>query len=552
MSAELNGKTAILYTRVSTKDQKDFGNSLAAQRRMLESYCNFHRMEVAAHFEEDHSAKNFNRPEFQELKKYVKANKGRIDYLLVQKWDRFSRNIGAAISMIEYFRNIGVEVNCIDNWIDYSSPDHIVILSIYLSTPEAENSKIRERTIAGTRQCLKEGRYVSKQPIGYVSGRDSQNKTLMQPDKVLAPLIKSLFEDYASGTYTQKELIEKYRHTELKLAKSNLSKMLENPLYMGMVRVPAYKNEPEILVEGLHTPIITKDLFYIIQSIKKGKNRTKKKTRGKNKDFPLSALIVCPNCGSPMYGSTSNNGNAKKKKRYYNNYRCPSNCQGQSYKAEIVHKELSAEFAKIRPSKGIVALFNNIIKDELKKTQIDATATLKVIDSKIHEEEKNLQAVTKKYALDKIPEDVYLQITSSCNSELIDLKAERAKYTGIDKEIDKYLAFGTHLISNLDVYFEKSCAKKKKLNTMCGGCASSAIISPYCWADMSPMLPLEYIIIKYGSLMMECIKQKSIVLKFFTCSLNSRSLINNILPKSSPNSRSWVTISIHIVSVRSK
>ena len=456
MKVELKGKAAILYTRVSTKDQKDFGNSLASQKRMLELYCQTHGMSIANAFEEDHSAKNFDRPEFSELKKYVKANKSNIDYLLVQKWDRFSRNIGEALIMIEYFKKMGVEVNCIENWIDYDAPDHIIILSVYLSAPEAENSKISGRSIAGTRQCQKEGRYVNTQPIGYVSGLDNQGRTLMKLNERLAPLIKKLFEDYATGLYTQKELIDKYRHRGLKLTKSTLSRVLENPLYMGMVKVSAYKNEPEMLVEGLHTPIITKELFYIVQSIKKGKNRMKKEVRGKNKDFPLSALMICPICGSSMYGSTSNNGNAKKKKRYYNNYRCPSNCQGQSYKAEIVHKELSSEFAKIRPSKGIIALFNNIIKDELKRTQIDITATLKAIDSKIHEVEINLQAVTKKYALDKIPEDVYIQIASSCNLELIDLKAERAKCTDVDKETEKYLAFGTHLISNLDIYFDKS------------------------------------------------------------------------------------------------
>ena len=337
MKTELKGKTAILYTRVSTKDQKDFGNSLASQKRILELHCQTHGIFIANAFEEDHSAKNFNRPEFSELKKYVKANKNHIDYLLVQKWDRFSRNIGEALIMIEYFKKMGIEVNCIENWIDYETPDHIIILSVYLSAPEAENSKISDRVIAGTRQSLKEGRYVNMQPIGYVKGVSTQGKPLMKPDEKLASIIKSLFEDYASGLYSQKELIERYKHKGLKLSKSNLSRMLENPLYMGMVRVPAYKNEPEMLIEGLHTPIITKELFDIAQSIKKGKNRMKKEIRSKNKDFPLSALMVCPICKKPMYGSTSNNGNAKKKKRYYNNYRCPSNCQGQSYKAEIVH-----------------------------------------------------------------------------------------------------------------------------------------------------------------------------------------------------------------------
>ena len=78
------------------------------------------------------------------LKDFAKKNKGKIDYLLVQKWDRFSRNVGLGLLMIETLRKMGIEVNCVENWIDYEASDYIVMLSLYLSTPEAENSKIRE------------------------------------------------------------------------------------------------------------------------------------------------------------------------------------------------------------------------------------------------------------------------------------------------------------------------------------------------------------------------------------------------------------------------
>lgn len=73
--------------------------------------------------------------------------------------------------MIEYFKRLGIEINCIENWIKYEASDYIVMLSIYLSTPEAKNCKIRDRTITGPREALKQGRYVNMHPIGYMSGR---------------------------------------------------------------------------------------------------------------------------------------------------------------------------------------------------------------------------------------------------------------------------------------------------------------------------------------------------------------------------------------------
>ncbi len=205
----LNSKNVSSYGRVSTTDQKDFGNSLASQKNSISNFCNYNQMQIIEHYEDDHSAKTFNRPEFTRLKEFAKKNKGKIDYLLVQKWDRFSRNVGLGLLMIETFKKLNIEVNCTENWIDYNSPDHIVMLSLYLSTSEAENSKISERTKSGTRQALKDGRYVNRQPVGYISGKDSLNRTLMKPDCVFSPLIKNLFEDFATGLYTQQQVLTK-------------------------------------------------------------------------------------------------------------------------------------------------------------------------------------------------------------------------------------------------------------------------------------------------------------------------------------------------------
>ena len=54
----LIGKRAILYRRVSTSDQKNYGNSLNQQLR-LHDFCRNHSIEIIKDFEEDYSAKDF-------------------------------------------------------------------------------------------------------------------------------------------------------------------------------------------------------------------------------------------------------------------------------------------------------------------------------------------------------------------------------------------------------------------------------------------------------------------------------------------------------------
>lgn len=404
-----------------------------------------------------------NRPVFQELKAFAKANRNKIDYILVQKWDRFSRNVGKALLMIDAFKRMGIEVNCIENWIDYDAPDHIVILSIYLSTPEAENSKIRERSIAGMRQALKEGRYVQAHPKGYISGKNSLGKSMIQPDPKVAPIIKAIFEDYATGLYQQSDIIKKYKRKGLDLTKSSLSRLLDNPLYMGMVRVPAYKNELEILVEGQHIPIITKDLFYIAKKIKHKKYSLSNKSRGKNETFPLTGLLRCSECGGTMCGSQTNNGKKKKTTRTYNYYQCNSKEKCLRYKPEKIHKELDKVFDKIKPSEEVLELFQQILIDEYQKTKKERVKDLQAINNKIQEVNKSELLITEKFGLGKIKSsEVYEKLMSNYQSQLIELKNAKAELGDYQKDLDKYLTFGMTLISNINIFYKSASVEVKK------------------------------------------------------------------------------------------
>ena len=79
-------KRAVIMSRVSSDEQAK-GFSLGVQFEQLTNYCKRKDIEVVAHYKEDHSAKNFNRPEFQNFLRFAKKNKKTIDYLLVTTWD---------------------------------------------------------------------------------------------------------------------------------------------------------------------------------------------------------------------------------------------------------------------------------------------------------------------------------------------------------------------------------------------------------------------------------------------------------------------------------
>ena len=133
-------KTAYLYFRVSTDEQKRKGYSLPDQEHRLLKYCRYNNIEVKGIYGEDFSAKNFNRPEWEKLFLEVKNKRKEDKNILFIKWDRISRNVEYAYEMIGMLRKYKTTAMAIEQPIDFSVPESTVMLSVYLSVPEAENS----------------------------------------------------------------------------------------------------------------------------------------------------------------------------------------------------------------------------------------------------------------------------------------------------------------------------------------------------------------------------------------------------------------------------
>ena len=73
-------KSAYLYVRVSTDEQKRKGYSLPEQEDRLLKYCENNDIEVKGIFSDDHSAKTFKRPAWEQLLATIKVDKSKQEY----------------------------------------------------------------------------------------------------------------------------------------------------------------------------------------------------------------------------------------------------------------------------------------------------------------------------------------------------------------------------------------------------------------------------------------------------------------------------------------
>jgi len=352
-------KNVILYVRVSTDEQAGRGYSLRDQEQKLLTYCQNNNLNVLQIFREDFSAKTFKRPDFKKLLDFCKKNKKDIHQLLFIKWDRFSRNTAESYQMIHIFNQLAIQVNAIEQPLDLTIPEQGLMLAVYLSIPEVENQRRSLNVIAGMRRAFKEGRYVGNAPKGYSNGMDSSKKPLLVPNED-AKYIQEGFELMATGIYNQKEVFNKLKAKGFKSSMTAIASIFRNHLYYGGVFVKAYKDEPEVIVPGIHEPIITKVIFNKVQDVLD--NRKKKyhvAHKRINEKFPLKGFLNCPTCNKPLTGSSS-----KGRSKRYTYYHCISPCN-ERYAIEDATLWFDDFLQSISLNKEISILLFEMIKSEL-------------------------------------------------------------------------------------------------------------------------------------------------------------------------------------------
>ena len=450
----LNGKRAILYTRVSTADQKDHGHSLSDQKARLVDFCIKNNVDADCVFVEDYSAKNFNRPEYVKLLEYTIKNKKKIDYLLVHRWDRFSRNTLEALQQIELFKSMGIEINSTENWIEHEQSPQLLMLLINLGMPEIDNRMRSERVKEGNRRALLEGRWINMQPKGYVKGRDPFGKVLMQPCPELSPLVKEMFTDFSLGIISQNELLKSEKYKPLALTRSTLSRMLKQIVYAGKIIVPSYKDEAEQIVDALHTPLITLDTYERIQEQLGIRSRYKRKPSRVNENLPLRGHLECPKCSRNLTGSgsRSKNGNIY----YYYHCETRSGCKTR-FTIKDAHLALYKYFDKLKPNKDVSRLFKSILVERFSNSESSKKAIIKRKNDKINNLKVKDKLLLNKLIEDIIDNDTYKSAKKELNENLLHLEAEKQKLEtkGTDNTAD-FINFGIYALENLGDFYSKA------------------------------------------------------------------------------------------------
>ena len=449
-------QNVIIYTRVSTDDQAEKGFSLADQQQKLEKYCDNKSLEVLQHFQDDgYSAKTFNRPQFTNLMDFIKKNKGVVKKLLVIKWDRFSRNMLEAMVMKETLKKMGVSVEAIEQPLDNDIPENLIMEAIYLAVPQVENARRSLNTTNGMRRAMKEGRYVSTAPFGFKNSRDNQNLPLLiHCDNSL--FVLKAFELMATGMYQIEILRKKLWAEGMKMSRSNFYTMFRNPIYCGKIRMKAFGDEPEDIVQGIHQPIVSEQLFYEVQNVLDGKKRKNTKYAKINDSYPMRGHLNCSKCGKTLTGSSALGNGGK-----YFYYHCTQGCK-ERFKSDVLHNHFEGWLSTIKMSKDVAGLYIAIMEDVFKANSFDRNKEIKKLESKKNENTELLKKSAMKLANDDIDKFVYHTVRDNVNEENRKYEQQINDFRKLETGFEEYTKYGVSLLSNVDQYYNTATLDNKQ------------------------------------------------------------------------------------------
>ena len=466
---------AIIFARVSTKDQQD-GHSLDAQIQHCYKYAIDNDFSVLETFKIIESATKSKRPEFAKMVNFIRKHKEKI-VVLVYNTDRLQRNFDEqALILHGLVKEDRAEIHytfsgqIINSKAD-SSTKFRHGLDVLLASDYA--NKISDNVLRSINKKLEDGTILGPAPIGYLNKErkhfNGQNKHKREQahvfiDPVRGEIIKKVFEDYATGVLSMKQVLAKALKAGLKGKIKNaeprvgtIERILSNPFYYGAMKYNG------ALYPHPYEPLITKELWDICQDVRDGKRRHKVKTPKSGVKHAYSGLVTCKHCEcmySPEIHINKNTGG-----KYY--YLRPTKSQGECkhcdyIREDIVDEQIMNVIQEIKIPDDMLQILQSDLKKFIKINMTDRQKEYKELCIK-KANIKELMDQNLNDRVDKsITQDEFNEMNKSLKVKLVQIETQLDSFTEGDIILSDAVISIFEVANNADTYFLNSDNEKKQ------------------------------------------------------------------------------------------
>lgn len=458
------GGRAVIYQRVSSKDQED-GFSPETQKERCYEWAEHHNYEVVKCFEGEHeSAKtDANRKRFNQMLKFVRDKKNRINAVIVYSTSRFSRGGTKSFSVVDELMDKGIPVFSATSSYDARTPDGKMMQRFEMLQAEHDNAIKSQAVKDNGARALRSGRWIQQPPRGYdmKTTRAAQVITV----NAVGRLIQKAFKMKADENLTNEEVRMRMKTMGLDLRKQRWSQIFSNIFYAGYYSHNFLEGE---VVKGTHEPLVSLEDFLKING-----RLAKAHTRGYEvkveKEYaPLLGSIRCPVCGHNLTASLS----TKMKKKYGRDVGYYV-CSRKDCKCNASTKKVNGKFEEWLDGVSLPESCEPILRVQMEKAfpilNHNGMEEVKAIRANLTKKENEIEQI--EYNLAVAPD---AKIREICAKQLAKVEADRDEILRELEERDKsilnlndYVAFGLGLRDNiLKLWQMANLSNKKRIQNL--------------------------------------------------------------------------------------
>jgi len=270
--------TAVIYLRVSSQGQVNTahdpeGYSIPAQRAAALRHAESLGAQVVAEFVElGRTGTTTRRDALQRL--LAELPKLRPTYVIIYDLSRLARDDFDALWLLAEIEKHGAKLESTLERID-DSPAGRLLYTVMAGVNAFRSRGDAVKVKSGLERKFLAGGHMGPAPIGYLNAKEivaDREVAVVVPDPDRVELVQMAFELFATGDYSITQLVDiledaglRYRATPKKPSKpmnrSMVHRMLRDDFYIGIVTLKGAKRD------GIHTPIIDRELFEQVQSI---------------------------------------------------------------------------------------------------------------------------------------------------------------------------------------------------------------------------------------------------------------------------------------------
>ncbi|MCF0127434.1 MAG: recombinase family protein [Pseudobutyrivibrio sp.] len=409
-----------LYTRVSTEQQYEKGNSIPEQLERLRAFCKAKDyLVVEEYVDGGFSGSNLERPSMARLIQDCQLHK--FDCVIVYKLDRLSRSQKDTLFLIDdVFNKHGIDFISITESFDTSTPLGKAMLGILSVFAELERSNINQRMMMGRQARAKAGKWHGGNftPIGYEYDSENERLKIIPEESIQVIKIYDMFLAGSSYNAIFNYMSEHYTHRygSWKSGAGTVKEILSNPVYIGKIRWA------DIISDSTHDKIIDDETFALAQKrIAEIDASNLNRHISRESRHLLTGLLWCGECGSRMCFHQQRRQVNHKVYRY-DKYACYNRIGNKNMiKGKCSVNSIDAK------------LLEEIVLEQVSELQFEEVNNIRECeqyDKKLKAIEKKILKLMDLYTLDKI--DLPL-----LEGKLDDLRTEKEKLMQLSSKQEK-------------------------------------------------------------------------------------------------------------------